>query len=61
VSIRLRVPGAVALATIAVGPFAGLDAQLALLTVLLIVMLLAEQRWGYDQLNGVEPDARTAG
>jgi low temperature requirement protein LtrA len=49
-TIGLRVTGAVAaLATIAVGAVAGLDAQLALLTVLMAAMLAAEQRWGADE------------
>jgi len=45
-SIGPRLAGAAAaLATTAVGAFAGLDAQLALLVAVLAVMLLAEQRW----------------
>jgi low temperature requirement protein LtrA len=61
-SIRLRIAGAgAALATIAVGPFAGLEAQLGLVTVLLVVMLLAEQRWDREPHGGVAADAGTAG
>jgi len=41
-----RAGGAVAaLATIAAGAAAGLDAQVALLTAILVIMLLAERRW----------------
>ena len=44
--VAFRAAGAVAaVATVAAGAAAGLDAQVALLTVILVIMLLAERRW----------------
>jgi low temperature requirement protein LtrA len=64
-SIRLRGATAmVALASTAVGATVGLAAQVALLTVVLVAMLLAEQRWdcGPPAVGGAETtDRGTAG
>jgi len=58
--------GVAALATTVVGATAGLDAQLALLTAVLIVMLAAEQRWvagppGAAQTLGTPPSSADTG
>jgi low temperature requirement protein LtrA len=59
-SVRLRsVAAVVALTTTAAGAFVGLDVQLVLVTVILVAMLLAEQRWdampASDQPAGDQP------
>jgi hypothetical protein len=52
-SIRVRAAGAApALATTAVGATAGLIAQLAVLTVVLVATLGAEQRWDAESTTG---------
>jgi low temperature requirement protein LtrA len=51
-----RAGGAIAaLATMAAGAAAGLDAQVALLTAILVLMLLAERRWAPDSPADTSP------
>jgi low temperature requirement protein LtrA len=61
--VGFRAAGAVlALATTGVGATAGLGAQLVLLTVVLVAMLLVEQRSSEQDRDGPEPaQSRTAG